>query len=176
MTFRVLSQDPGSRFAGVCVVERDGAIWHARMLVSIGPRDNEDACGRLARIFDAYDQAGEVHCVCSEQQTHVSIGAQKAGQVQVIGNLRVHEVVGAARREAHRRRVPFVELPTATVMRRVTGSGKWRGKGKGVDYQLLGRALRAQVRGIPDRVSQHVLMAIAVGIAGARADGGRGSA
>ena len=68
---------------------------------------------------------------------------------------------------------PHIGLATSSIVKAVTGSGVIRGV---VNYEVLERALRAQVKDIPKRVSQHVLMAIAAAIAGARVPGAQGVA
>jgi Holliday junction resolvasome RuvABC endonuclease subunit len=170
LTFWSHGTDPGSRHCGQALLCRNEHGWWLDSHSSIVPRKGESASDRMTRILRGYNLLTcHVHCFCFELQTGGSIGGQAAGKWQA-GNLSVHEVVGAIKMAALERRVPCLGLATSSIVKAVTGSGVIRG---GVNYEVLERVLRLQVKGIPERVSEHVLMACAVAIAGARVNGGR---
>lgn len=170
MTMRILGLDPGTRNAGIVVVERDSRGWLLARHAWIRPLKNCSTADDRARLISAELSSPEdIHCICSEKQTGPSVGNQDRGK-WAAGNLGLHEIVGRAKHEAYIRRIPFIEQATSTVVKAVTGSGNIRG---GVNYKALRRAILAQVRGVPDDLSEHELMAIAVAVAGARTPGDR---
>lgn len=157
---KVLSIDPGtSRFAASLIARVDGPKpWHfvKGETITRDRKATKDREARMGAIIDLIEDLGALgpQVVVYEVQSTGWGGYSSR-------NHGVHETIGMARSLARRKRVPFVLVQPTTVKRFVAQHGH-------ADKDSVAAAVRVLCSGLPDKMSEHLSDAIAIGICGAR--------
>lgn len=163
----IISVDPGIAHFGLAVLERKNptAPWVAVVAETISTSARVGLASRLEYIWRRVDELVQINVtafdgIAMEAQARAQAGHQKRGTTNYDA-LAVREVVGMLRGMALCHGIPLVEVEPAA----------WKGclgLKATADKKQVQRAVRALVRGCPQRMSEHASDAVGIGIGGAR--------